>query len=178
MKRTLTHLFIFIALLLTGCEGAKAPMGMAGEVAMDHRLFGTWVGGGEGGNELALLTISQLNESEYALLYKEAEEKESEQMHLKAFATSVNGVLFANVTCTACDNDDDGDAEEEDEWYFFSFSLESDDVLVATALEDDVYKKGLKDLTDSGEIRAYISAHMTDKSFFEDENGRFKRSKN
>ncbi|MDA1028369.1 MAG: hypothetical protein O3B41_04860 [Bacteroidetes bacterium] len=175
MKRIFTYLLIFLAFVLTGCEGAKAPLGAAGEVALDNRLIGTWIGGNEDGEEASLLSISPLGETEYALVYKEANENESEEMHLRAFASSVNGVLFANITCIDCD-EEENEAKDEEEWYFFTYSLESDDeVLVARALVNEVYKEGLIDLTDSAQIREYVAAHMSDQSFFEEEAGRFKR---
>lgn len=174
MKRIISHLLIFLSFILTGCEGAKAPLGTAGEVSLDNRLMGTWISSDEDGEDASLLSISPLGDTEYALVYKEANEEESEEMHLRAFASSVNGVLFANITCIDC-NEEENEAKDEKEWYFFTYSLESDEVLVATALNDEVYKEGLMDLTNSAQIREYVAAHMSDESFFEEESGRFKR---
>ena len=170
MKRTFTHLLLVAGLVLTGCEGAKAPLGAEDEVALDSRLIGTWIGLDDDGDESSL-TISALNESEYELALKDSNSDDAETMRMRAFASSIDGIQIANITCLICEKD------EEEEWFFFAFELESDDVLVATALDDDVYNKGLKDLTSSTEIRAYVTAHIKDSSFFEDESGRFHRKK-
>ena len=175
MKRTITHLFLLVALVITGCESAQVPMGSPGEVAFDEGLIGNWEAKGDNDEIVSFLSISALSDTEYALIYKEPDEDESEQLNLKAFASSVDGVLFANFTCSICDDDDD---EKEAEWYFYTFSFESKDIIVSKSLAEDVYKKGLDDLKNPAQVRSYIQAHMNDKEFFEQETARFSRVKN
>ena len=171
MRKHIAHLLLAFSFLFVGCEGAEAPMGQPGEVALDSKLMGTWIGMNDQDEEASLLTISALNENEYKLVYKDKDEDTSETMYLRGFVSSVEGVQFANLSCSVCEEEDD------EEWYFFAFEFETDDVLIAKALEDDVYKKGLKDMTNPSEIRAYISLHQKEASFFSDEAGRFIRKK-
>ena len=169
MKKYLSHLLLAFAFIFVGCEGAQAPMGEPGEIALDSKLLGTWISMDEAGEQASLLTITNENDTEYILIYEEIGDEEEEKMNLRAFASSVDGIQFANISCLNCEED------EKDEWFFFAFEFESDDVLLARALDDDVYKMGLKYLTQPAQIRAYISSHQTDSSFFDDEVGRFER---
>lgn len=158
-------------LVLTGCEGAKAPLGAPEEVALDSRLLGDWTATDDDG-DISLLVISALNDHEYELLYREADDEVTEQMKMRAYASRIDGVQFANITCLNCDEEDQENGEE---WFFFAFEFEGDDILLAKSLEDDVYRSGMKDLSKSTEIRAYVKAHMNESTFFESDIGRFER---
>jgi hypothetical protein len=171
MNNRITLLLLVFVFFFMGCEGANAPMGEPGEVALDPALIGTWMGMDEDDEEASILTISALTDNEYKLVYTDSGEEKSETMYLRGFVSSVDGVQFANISCSVCEED------ENEEWYFFAFEFQTGDVLLAKALEDDVYKKGLKDLTEPAQIRAYIKMHQKDAEFFSDEIGRFLRKK-
>ena len=171
MKRYFTYFFLFAAIVLTGCEGALAPMGSSDEVKLDERLLGTWIGVGDNEDDVTVMTISAINDFEYAITYREEGEEEDETLSLRAFTSLVGGIQFANITCLSCEED----TEDEEDWLFFAFELESNDALVATAINNDVYNEGLSELTETDQVRAYILSHLNDANFFEEDEGRFIR---
>lgn len=64
MNNRITLLLLVFVFFFMGCEGANAPMGEPGEVALDPALIGTWMGMDEDDEEASILTISALTDNE------------------------------------------------------------------------------------------------------------------
>jgi len=154
-------------LLLSGCEGAHYPLGQPTDATIDEQLIGPWElayapeGARDDDGKDSFLNIYAFNEHEY-LVEGWDEGEEDDLMKLSAFATTVEGVLFAIVRCVNCDEDD------RDEYFFFSYDLADDGALSVRAINDDLYDD-LKDLGSIREVRRYVVRRLPEPDFFDDE---------
>jgi hypothetical protein len=154
-------IIVIAAVILSGCQGARVPLGEADESEVDRDLAGSWFStetSDEG--DYAHLQIAVFNEHEYSVdVWEDGDDDDRET--LRAFTTPVGGVLFANVHCVECD--------DENEYFFFRFELTGDGNLVVRGLETNLYSSVLHRFESSEDLKAYVLKHVDDESFYDDE---------
>ncbi len=161
VRRLALTSFLIAGLVLTGCEGAGAPLGEPDEMAVDMAVTGTWYAAGEG-DDAAWLRIWAFNDHEYYVEW-ETQDDEDDTARMRVFSSDLDTYLFANMQCVNCDEDD------RREWFFFQYELESPDVLLIRGIEDAHYSDAMAQMTRSRDVRQYVERHMGDPGFFSDD---------
>jgi len=158
--RTLFPFLLVVSLFLTGCEGAKYPLGDPNESSVEDQFIGSWIYESPDGDEESYLTLLEFNDHEYLGISWNAGD-EDELMMMQVFSTMVDGTAFANIKVLGSD-------EDEAAYFFFKYERASDDELVVYAIDDDQYDE-LSELESAGAVRRFIEKRMADPEFFDDE---------
>jgi len=154
--------YLVVVILLCGCAGSQVSLGPPGEVPVDNQLTGKWVQiSGVTSDSSISMTVYRFNDYEYLLEYV----MNSETLLIRAFTTSIEGILFANVQCIGCDDDDD--------YIFFRYFLSEEGILKVRPVRTEYYQDPL--FKSSQDLFHFIKDHLEDDKIYENE-AQFRRA--
>jgi hypothetical protein len=175
-----------LTLFLAACDGSPFPISEPGDAEIQEDFLGLWKAVSPDGEDIVALEIYAFNKHEYAAHYREEhpengeevgedkhddddhgedpgrndDDDESEEFWLRAFESSVNGTLWANVQCFTC-SDDDGS--------FLFLQVRIDDGELRLSWIDDDRYKDFEDASSPSDVLDYFLAHADDPGFLDQE---------
>ena len=164
--RAFLPLLLLATVSLAACEGSYYPLSEPADSVIDESFTGTWLASSPD-EETSLLSIIPFNNHEYlGMAWTPGEEGDA--LPVAIFTTSVEGALFANVRCLACDNDDGI-------YFLFKYERTSPDRMIVYSVEGDVYDE-LQGLNSTDAVRDFVKRYMSTDAFFDDGYGVYNRT--
>jgi len=107
-------------------------------------------------SESEKMTIFQFKDYEYPIEYIPSDTNKDELLRLRAYTTTIDYILFANVKCDECDDDND--------YVLFKYELTKEDNLL---IKTELYKDPL--FTSSQELFDFIKDQMNNNEIYDEE---------